>query len=71
MLLHSIGAHDAIFPPSLPEYSCLHRKGRWFEGSCQNGRFCISRVISTDPADYLRYHPGQSLSLSEENHRNS
>ncbi len=69
MLLHSIMMRDAIFPPEQSESSCIYQNGRWFEGSRQNGQFCISRVISTNPADYLRYTPGQTLSLSEENHR--
>ena len=71
MLLHSIAAHNAVFPAELSENSCIFRDGRWFEGSWQQGQLCVSRIISTNPADYLRYSPGQLLSVPREEHKNA
>lgn len=64
MLIHSITAHNLLLPPQelSPSEFRPWRKG-WVEGEEQNGQFCIRRLISTDPADYLNpaYAPGQIL----------
>ena len=65
MLLHSIAAHDAVFPQDFPERCCISYQNCRMEGSLQNGQFCICRILSTDPADFLRYAPGQLLPVEQ------
>lgn len=61
MILHSIAMRDSVFPQEYPEISCIFCGDCRLEGISEKGQFRISRVISTNPADYLRYSPGQLL----------
>ncbi len=63
MLIHSIMAHNAIFPQE-PIQTCAIQVGsRWLEGTLENGQMTLNRLISTDPADYLnsQWQPGKRI----------
>ena len=61
MILHTILPMEEIFPQKLPEIQLKRINGCLCE--CiqgETGRLTVSRLISTDPADYLRpeFFPG-------------
>ncbi|MCI8406220.1 MAG: hypothetical protein HFE43_04325 [Oscillospiraceae bacterium] len=61
MLLHTVVSEYAIFyePPGPMEY---RRQGEsLFQGRSSPEGLQIERILSTDPADYLRYAPGELL----------
>lgn len=64
MILHTIGCIDQIMqqPDSL-EYGYRQSHNSYIQGVNLDGKFTISRLISTDPKLYLdaRYAPGQQL----------
>lgn len=70
MLLHTIANHNYIFPQNdfktetVKYQNCLF-EGFWKKNNDQNSQFCISRLISTNPADYLReeYSLGKFLPI--------
>ncbi|MBP1581242.1 MAG: hypothetical protein J6A26_02430 [Oscillospiraceae bacterium] len=62
MLIHSVMMLDALLPPQEPPSCSLQPLGNgWVEGVEQNGQMTVRRIISTNPADYLKpeYMPGQ------------
>lgn len=70
MLIHSIVDPELLL--SVPEGPIreLRPWGKgWLEGWEQNGQFCIQRIISTDPVDFLnpKLAPGQILLYDQEN----
>ena len=69
MILHSIAMRDSLFPQEYPETCFIFRGGCRLEGISEKGQFRISRVISTNPADYLRYSPGQMLPEQQQNEK--
>ncbi len=63
MLIHSIMAHDVIFPAEPVQSCCMQLDNRWLEGTVTAEGLKLSRLISTDPADYLQaqWQPGQCI----------
>lgn len=69
MLIHSIVSPDALLSvPESPVRSLRPWGGAWLEGWEQNGQFCVQRIISTNPADYLnpKLSPGQIVQYKQE-----
>lgn len=63
MCIHSVIHPDALYlPPQLPREVCLPCRYGMVSGVMGgDGRLCISRLISTDPAAFLdpAFSPGQ------------
>lgn len=63
-MLYTILSLDDVFPPaSEPAPEEIRVGNCLFEGRRDGQNFLISRMISTNPADYLdeRYSPGKRL----------
>lgn len=61
MLIHSVTPVHLLTPKAeLPSTSIRAVNGRFLEGTDTPQGFCLSRIHSTDPADYLRsdFSPG-------------
>ncbi len=71
MLIHSIMAHDAIFPQEPIQLCCVQRGSRWLEGTMAGGQMNLCRIISTDPADYLKeqWQPGKRIEYHNEEYK--
>ena len=72
MLLHTIANHNSIFPQDnfkteIVKYQNCLFEGVWKKNNSENMQFCISRLISTNPADYLRkeYSLGNFLPINK------
>lgn len=63
MILHSIIPPEAIFPDEPTEFETRQMRSGFIQGVNINGKFTVSRLISTDPSLYLdpRYAPGSTL----------
>ncbi len=69
MLIHSIVSPDALLAVPEGPIRSLRPWGKgWIEGFEQDGHFCIQRIISTNPVDYLnpKLSPGQILEYHQE-----
>lgn len=69
MLIHSVAPLPLLLPPAgSPPAETLPAGGALLEGRRMPEGFCISRLISTNPADYLnpRYAPGSICPLPGE-----
>lgn len=55
MVLHTIVALDDVFAPQqpLPQLEYKQIGSRFVQGVTSQQGFAVSRIISTDPADYL------------------
>ena len=68
MLIHSIAPLPLLLPPGgEPPQETLPVNGVLLEGRRTPEGFLVSRLISTNPADYLsgRYAPGSLCPLSD------
>ena len=64
MILHSIVPIDYILPAeNTVEYSYKRVNNSYIQGTKSEGKFTVTRLISTDPKMYLdpHYNPGQTL----------
>lgn len=64
MILHSIIPPEAVMYVEEPiEYETRQLPNGYIQGVNSNGKFTVSRLISTDPSLYLdpRYAPGSTL----------
>ena len=64
MILYTVLPPEEILPrPAYPRQELMEREGRFFSGERTPDGFCITRLISTCPADYLRadWQPGRLL----------
>lgn len=48
-----------------PSMQQIEMNGMWIEGYTMDGQFIISKLISTNPNDYLNdtYQPGRNFSI--------
>lgn len=64
MILHSIVPPEAVMYAEEPiQYETRQLPNGYIQGVNSNGKFTVSRLISTDPSLYLdpRYAPGSIL----------
>lgn len=53
-MLYTIVNLNDVFPqPQLPKFECKKEDNRYIEGYQTKGGFVITRLMSTDPRDYL------------------
>ena len=72
MLIHSIVSPDLLLSvPEGPIRSLYPWGSGWLEGYERGGQFCIQRIISTNPADYLNptLAPGQMMPYKQEKNK--
>lgn len=56
MVLHTIVRLNDIFPqPDLPQFEYKKDDNRYIEGYRTKAGFVITRLMSTDPRDYLEH----------------
>lgn len=66
MIIHSVAPLSALlYNSENPEMKCVPYKGGYLEGTNSMDGFLVSRIISTNPADYLdkSVYPGACIKL--------
>lgn len=60
MILWTVEPYDRIFPTELSKTVTMSISGGFLEGSMTQKGFSVSRLVSTNPKDYLNkeYSPG-------------
>ena len=60
MILWTVEPYDRIFPTELSKTITMNIASGFIEGSITPLGFSVSRLVSTNPADYLKseYSPG-------------
>ncbi len=62
MILHSVAPLSALIPPDeTPPSETISVRGTLLAGRRTPEGFAVSRVLSTNPADYLAFSPGSVL----------
>ncbi len=63
MFLYTVAKPEMIFPPAEVEYTEMWLNSRHLSVANIGGRKVVSRLISTNPKDYLNpnYMPGREL----------
>lgn len=68
MIVHSVMPIDALLPqPQPPKLTVIPWNGGFLEGSVADGMITVSRLESTNPADYLNgaLMPGSVVPVSD------